>query len=350
MSLTAAAALTQALAAVHERHREVHAIEQRAGIDPRVCGHRVPGRRLAAVERHPELLHRLHQRLRVHDGRARSSNGRDDELERGLHLGAIRLSREELRRGDDDARHFAQVALRVEKLLRRAVDERLGRLIGDEALRQLEGDVARGVRVLRQHVQDAFALFLAAAFREIRAEDHLLARVVHLGTEQEAAAHARLIDRPARERARDLDDVLLGVAAVDAERVQLHQLTRVVFVEPSLRALLRLARLEPLHELASLLGPQTGIVQPALHLRADDDRGVRRGALKVVEVEQHRRAVRGRAEQIAEAAEHMRADDVLLVVGQVLTHLTLSDEHVEVVEPEIDEDFLQLPLGHRGAE
>ena len=40
-------------------------------------------------------------------------------------------------------------------------------------------------------------------------------------------------DRPAREAARDLGDVALRVAAVDAKRVQLHELAPVVLVEPS---------------------------------------------------------------------------------------------------------------------
>ena len=37
-------------------------------------------------------------------------------------------------------------------------------------------------------------------------------------------------DGPTRETARDFLHVLLRIAAVDAERVQLHQLTRIVFI------------------------------------------------------------------------------------------------------------------------
>src|SRR5579863_6430981 len=46
-------------------------------------------------------------------------------------------------------------------------------------------------------------------------------------------------DTPSGENMRERDDVLLSVAAVDAERVQFHQLARVVFVdalEPGARA------------------------------------------------------------------------------------------------------------------
>ena len=50
------------------------------------------------------------------------------------------------------------------------------------------------------------------------------------GHEHEPRSLPRL-HRPAGERARDVDDVLLRVAAVDAERVQLEQLARVVLVD-----------------------------------------------------------------------------------------------------------------------
>ena len=53
------------------------------------------------------------------------------------------------------------------------------------------------------------------------------------GSNAEAAALPRVVDRPAGERARHFGDVLLRVAAVDAERVQLHQLAAVVLVQPA---------------------------------------------------------------------------------------------------------------------
>ena len=57
------------------------------------------------------------------------------------------------------------------------------------------------------------------------------AGVVQPRVEREAAALPRVVDRPPREGARDLGHVLLRVAAVHAERVQLHQLAAVVLVE-----------------------------------------------------------------------------------------------------------------------
>ena len=92
-----------------------------------------------------------------------------------------------------------------------------------------------------------------------------------LGVEtRRRSGFANLGDRPTGERARDLDDVLLRIATVDAECVQLEQLAGVVLVEAA------------------------------------------RGAEVVVEVVQHRRAVRDRAEQVAEFAERVGANDVAI--------------------------------------
>ena len=62
------------------------------------------------------------------------------------------------------------------------------------------------------------------------AKHRLGAAIVHRRREAEAALIGPP-DRPAGERTRDVDDVFLGVAAVDAERVELEQLARVVFVQ-----------------------------------------------------------------------------------------------------------------------
>ena len=69
----------------------------------------------------------------------------------------------------------------------------------------------------------------------VHAQHGLLAFIVHAVVVKEIAALARLANGPAREAARHFRDVLLRVAAVDAERVQLHQLARVVFVQPAHR-------------------------------------------------------------------------------------------------------------------
>ena len=63
------------------------------------------------------------------------------------------------------------------------------------------------------------------------AEHDLLAVCRVCAVRRRIPASGRPRDGPAGEARGDLHDVLLRVAAVDAERVQLHQLARVVLVE-----------------------------------------------------------------------------------------------------------------------
>src|ERR1700687_234687 len=62
-------------------------------------------------------------------------------------------------------------------------------------------------------------------------EDDLVAGLLHAGLEAEVSAFSRLIERPAGEHFGNFGDIFLRVAAVYAERVQLHQFAAVVFVE-----------------------------------------------------------------------------------------------------------------------
>src|SRR5215510_5884158 len=123
--------------------------------------------------------------------------------------------------------------------------------------------------MLREDLDHALAVVLPAAGRDAVTEHDLLARVVHERPEDEAPLDTRTIDRPAGEPARYFGDVALRVAAVHAEGVQLHQLTRVVLVEP---------------RLPTAVGP-----------RGNDEVGA--DADPVVEVEEHRRVPCGGAHQ-----------------------------------------------------
>ena len=73
-----------------------------------------------------------------------------------------------------------------------------------------------------QNIEDLFTVLDAAIRLDAVTEHCLLARIVQARIELEPGALARTLDRPAGERARDLSNVLLRVAAVDAKRVQLH--------------------------------------------------------------------------------------------------------------------------------
>ncbi|MCY1512610.1 hypothetical protein D9M68_470750 [compost metagenome] len=108
---------------------------------------------------------------------------------------------------------------------------------------------------------------------------------------------AAQVDADAGQHARQFLHVLLGVAraagaARHAERMEFHQLARVVLVDA--------------------VG----------------------AALRVVEVEQHRGRGDGGHQQVAEAAQCMRPDRAFLIVGQQPAHLPLARIDIEVVHPE----------------
>src|SRR5712671_2727224 len=90
----------------------------------------------------------------------------------------------------------------------------------------------RGGRTLRENVEHIFRIFFSAAGREPVAEDDFVAGVMDLGTEDESAALCGRFNRPPGERARDVNDVLLRVSTIDAERVELEQLASVILVQP----------------------------------------------------------------------------------------------------------------------
>ena len=148
----------------------------------------------------------------------------------------------------------------------------------------------------------------------------LPAVVVHARLEAVSAARAWRRDRPARETPGNFLHVFLGVPALDAERVQFHQLARVVLVQAAAGAVLP--------------GKRTSF---------------RCRALPVVEVEEHRGALGGRAEQIAEFAEDAWPDGVAFVFRQVDARLSLARKDVEVIEPEVRHYLFELAIAVGGA-
>src|ERR1019366_2619250 len=95
----------------------------------------------------------------------------------------------------------------------------------------LEDYISGGCAMTRNYIKHVLAVLHAAARRQRAPEHDLLLGVVHPLAEDEPAARARILESPSRERARDGDHVLLRVAAVHAERVQLEQLATVVLVQ-----------------------------------------------------------------------------------------------------------------------
>src|SRR5207244_5913071 len=94
-----------------------------------------------------------------------------------------------------------------------------------------------GRGVAREDVEDGLAVARSAAGRENMSEHDLAPAVMRRRAEDESTALARTVDRPSGEAARHLADVGLRVAAVDAHRVELEELARVVLIGAARRPL-----------------------------------------------------------------------------------------------------------------
>ena len=86
-----------------------------------------------------------------------------------------------------------------------------------------------------QNVEHFQAILDAAARGDFHAEHDFLTVIVESFIEIEATAPLRLANGPAGEAARHFGNILLRVAAIDAEGMQFHQLARVIFIETASR-------------------------------------------------------------------------------------------------------------------
>ncbi len=151
------------------------------------------------------------------------------------------------------------------------------------------------------------------------AQQHLAAEIVPRRIEFEGAAanvqplplglqlgRCARVDADAGQHPRQLLHILLRVAGIHAQRVQLHQLAGVVLIDVPGRVLV------------------------------------------VVQVLQHRRMFESRHHQVLEMPEDVRPDRTLRVVADQPAQIGLVLEHAEMVEPEPDHLLLQLRRGiHR---
>src|SRR5205823_1902944 len=74
-----------------------------------------------------------------------------------------------------------------------------------------------------------------------------------------------------------------------------------------------------------------------------------RGALPIIQKEEHRRTLRDGSQQIAELAEGVWADHVTIVRREKETRLPLAGVHGEMVLPKIHHHFVELPLADHSA-
>src|SRR3954451_22626132 len=109
------------------------------------------------------------------------------------------------------------------------------------------GDEIRGRGMPRDIGKRGLALRKARRLIGL-AEQSLRPGLVRIGIEDEGAGRPELrlspCKGPTRDDARERGDVLLRIAAADAERMQLHDLARQILVQPAL-AVLAGARIRP---------------------------------------------------------------------------------------------------------
>ena len=169
-------------------------------------------------------------------------------------------------------------------------------------------------------IEHPFAVADTPACRDPDAEHGLFSVIVHTAVEDEPAAALRLEDGPSGEAARGFGNVRLGVTAVHAEGVQFQEFATVVFVEA------------------------------ACTLFAAHPRGIGSHGLPVVEIKQHGRTLGGCFQQILEFAQDAGANHVAFVCGDQVAIGALVEVDVEVIEPEIRQDFIELPVAVDGAQ
>ena len=222
-----------------ERQRKVHAIYQCA------CAHPVTGiplvsrRRHASIQRHPHLAQRIRQRLKVLNVGVAGARRAHHKFQRRLHLGPKIARGPELRRMEEGLEHRGNVAAGRQIRLRHAVHQSLGRIVAHKADGQLARKELRRGRPHGQHVQQLAALHLAVLF-DLCAQHRFRSALVALRREYKVSAELRPIDGPAGQHARHLRHVGLRVAAIHAQRMQFHQLARIILIQPGVGFLFRI--------------------------------------------------------------------------------------------------------------
>ena len=211
--------------------REVQPRDERSGVDPGRGGVRVAGRRLAEVERLAHLRELARDRKRVVRSRADRARGRDDVLERRLDLGAVVLRVEELGLVTTARTVSPQVAAGLEELFATRFTSAAG---GSSATKRWQSWNAMRWAVAGWRARNRIIVSPSSMPppggngwpRTVFVSD-----VVHAPRGRRTPEPCSGGDGPARQDARELRHVLLRVAAVHAERVQLHELPRVVLVQ-----------------------------------------------------------------------------------------------------------------------
>ena len=273
---------------------------RRVGVGP-ACRCRRPPQRLA------ELIGQAQHFLRLGLEREAAHDGHEEIVGR-QHFG--RLGLPGLRRLHERPGHGRQVSAGPEKRRLEALDEARGRIVRYEVPRELLSDVACRGSVRRQIAKHVHAGALPAV-RVALAQHRPVAGFVARRGKEELAGFRRgigkIADRPAGQNARQVGDIVLRVAAADAQRVQLQDFARQIFVQ------------------------SPPAVEPGLAVGAD--------RLRVVEIDQHGRMLLDGDQHVGETAQHVRADRLALVGAGHAAHGTLVGRDAKMIGPEHHEPF-----------
>ena len=184
-----------------------------------------------SIKRFAQLIQLPGQRLRIIDVAVHRAHRARHHFERRLHLRPEVCRVPELGGVDHGPHHFEKIAVGFQERLRHLPNELFGRIVGDEANGKALRDEMGGGGMVGQNVEHLQPVAHAAAGGNSDAEHMLFAFVVDLVVEFKPAAAVWFANGPAGEAAGDFGYVLLGVAAIDAQRMQFHQLAAVVLIQ-----------------------------------------------------------------------------------------------------------------------
>src|SRR4029077_9052471 len=131
---------------------------------------------------------------------------------------------------------------------------------------------------------------------------------MHPRIEAESSTFERLVDGPSRKHLGDLGDVALRVSAIHAKRMEFQQLSSVILVQATVLFTLRISVGSGI---AGRVGPSPGAIAGSRSCgKAQSLRRVWPNAQPIIEIEQHRWALRGCDQQILKLAQGTRANDL----------------------------------------
>src|SRR5262245_7988176 len=88
----------------------------------------------------------------------------------------------------------------------------------------------RGLWASTEHVEH-LKTFVFAIFFDCCSQNDFVAGFMFFGVEEKASAQLRLLESPAGKYPRNFGHIVLRITAIDAQGMQLHQLTGVVFIQ-----------------------------------------------------------------------------------------------------------------------